>query len=530
MNAIGDGRESDLVDASADSEVTSGRLVRNTVVNGAANAVGALVTAVLTPYLLHRLGPQEFGLWLLALGVTFTNGYLNLADLGFGEATVKQVAEARAAGDRGAAWVTDRVSIVASSTMAVFVVLGLVLGGALAVAAPIVVGVFDVSASLTSTARVLFALMALEIVIELPAAALRAVVEGSQDHARLRLIDAAGRLAWGALAVAVVASGRGVVGLACASLGVAVVRALLTWRAARAAQPGLRVSPRLVRRATVRETTAYGSFVGGLRVLSVVYGQMDRVILGVVAGVAAVAAYEVVFRVQSLAVLVLTLVSPIVMPAAAYNAARADTRRQRELYLRGTRYGSAVAVPVIVSAMLFAEPLLRAWVGAEYAHLAGTARLFLVFSLLATANQVGIPMLIGQGRVRSVLALQTLGVGVNLAVSVALVGRYGVKGVVAGTVAGGAVVWLPYLRVLLAAFGASSAEWFTRCVRPLVVPTAVQVAFGWAVLRAMGGSGSLVVVLATFGVACALSVGVFVAGMPASERAHMAGALRRALR
>lgn len=523
-NAIGGPPESDRADAAPPGEVTSGRLVRNTVVNGGANAVGALVTAVLTPYLLHRLGPAEFGLWLLALGVTFTNGYLNLADLGFGEATVKQVAEARATGDHG------RVSVVASSTVAVFVALGLVLGGALAAGSSFVVALFDVSPALASTARVLFALMALEIVIELPAAALRAVVEGSQDHARLRLIDAAGRLAWGALAVVVVANGRGVVGLACVSLGVAVVRAMLTWRAARAAQPGLRVSPRLVRRAALRETTSYGSYVGGLRFLSVVYGQMDRVILGIAAGVAAVAAYEVVFRVQSLAVLVLTLVSPIVMPAAAYNAARGDAERQRELYLRGTRYGVAVALPVIVAAMLFAEPLLRAWVGDDYAHLAGTARLFLVFSLLATANQVGIPMLIGHGRVRRVLALQTVAVGVNLAVSIALVGRYGVRGVVAGTLAGGAVVWLPYLRELLATFGASAGEWFARCVRPMLVPTALQVGCGWLALGVLGDTGGIVAVLAAIGVSCALSLGAFVAwSMPASERSHMAGALRRAI-
>lgn len=525
-NAIGEAPESDrdAVLADAPSEVTSGRLVRNTIVNGGANAVGAIVTAILTPFLLHRLGPQEYGLWLLALGVTFTNGYLNLADLGFGEASVKQIAEARAAGDG------EQVSIVASSTTAIFVAIGLALGGALALGSSAIVAVFDVAPALESTARVLFALMALEIVIELPAAALRAVIEGSQDHARLRVIDAAGRLLWGGLAVTVVARGHGVLGLAVASLSIAVVRSMLTVRAAKRVHPGLRVSPRLVRRATVRATASYGSFVGGLRLLSVIYGQMDRVILGVVVGVAAVAAYEVVFRVQSLAVLVLTLASPIVMPAAAYNAARADLHKQRELFLRGTRYGIAVAVPVIVAAMMFAEPLLRAWVGEEYAHLAGTAQLFLVFSLLATANQVGIPMLIGHGRVRRVLALQTVSVGVNLAVSLALVDRYGVKGVVVGTLAGGVVVWLPYLRELLATFDATASEWFSRCVRPVLVPTAVQLALGAAALRVMGGTGNLVVVLAVIGIGCASSLAAFAAwGMPTGERAHMAAALRRAV-
>src|SRR3954451_21945228 len=96
-DALGTG--AGLPDDDHPSEVTSTRLLRNTIVNGLANGGTALITIALTPYLLHHLRTESYGLWALALGLTFTSGYLALADLGISDAAVKLIAEAQAAHD-----------------------------------------------------------------------------------------------------------------------------------------------------------------------------------------------------------------------------------------------------------------------------------------------------------------------------------------------------------------------------------------------------------------------------------------------
>src|SRR4030081_3196178 len=101
MSSTGSG-EAHLRPASATnpigSEVTGGRIPRETLGTGAANVSGALVTIVLTPFLLHRLGAEQYGIWLLALSLTFSSGYLALADLGLPSAAIRFIAEARAIG------------------------------------------------------------------------------------------------------------------------------------------------------------------------------------------------------------------------------------------------------------------------------------------------------------------------------------------------------------------------------------------------------------------------------------------------
>ena len=229
--------------------------------------------------LLHSsesLGAEEYGLWILALSLTFTSGYLALADLGFAEAAVKLIAEARAAGSE------RRISEVASTTIAIFAVLGIIIGGAVALLAPALVSLFGVPNSLVGTARFLFAVMALEVTIELPSAALRSVLEGVQRYSWLRSIDVAGRVLWGLAAVVLVQRGYGVVSLAVAMTLVTVLRASLTLIATHRAVNGLELRPRCVKRSVFRGTAAYGSFVGGLRFLSVVYSQMDRLIVAIV--------------------------------------------------------------------------------------------------------------------------------------------------------------------------------------------------------------------------------------------------------
>jgi O-antigen/teichoic acid export membrane protein len=504
------------------SEVTSGRLLRNTLANGLANASNALVTAILTPFLLHRLGTEQYGIWLLALGITFSSGYLAFADLGLSDAAVKFIAEARALGS------TRVVSQVASTTIAVFAAVGLVAGAAGVLLTSVLVRIFDVAPHLVGAARLVFVLVALQVIVELPVTALRAVVEGAQRYAWLRTLDVGGRVAWAGLVILALSQGHGVVSLAAAALGVTVIQGLATVLVAHHVERGLRLRPSEVDRAVLRRTMSYGSVVGGLRILSVVYSQMDRVIVGVALSVASVATYEVAFRVQSLATLFMVMASSAVLPAAAYNAARADTHKQREMYLRGTKYAIGLVLPITVAAALYAKPIIEAWVGPEYGSVSGAARLFLVIPIFGCVHQVGIAMLVGLGQAKGVLRLQSLAVALNLVLSLLLVRHMGISGVILGTLIGGLVVWGPYLRLLLATFEVGVAEWARRVVLPNLPGVTAQVAVGFATLHWASRSRSLWQV----GLLCAASGCVHLicfaaVGLGREERRHLAARLVR---
>jgi len=509
-----DGDEELVTESPARDHGVSGRRVAgNTMVNGLANVWSALITLALTPFLLTHLGRSGYGLWVLALGLTFTSGYLALADLGLTEASVKYVAEADARND------VEAMNRVASSTLVVFVVLGLLLGGTMWLTAPILVSWFSIPASLHEAAVLLFRLMGLEVLVELPTTALRAVIEGHQRYGWLRLIDIVGRVVWAGLIITVIAGGHGVVALATVTLAVAAARGLAAYAVAHRVAPGLRLRPHFVSRATLREVIALGSMVSGLRVLTVVYAQMDRMIIAAVLTVASVASYEVAFRMQSIATLVLVTASSAIVPAAAYNAMRGDQRRQRELYVRGTKYAMVMTLPVCIAGLLYARALMVGWVGETFSGDATAARLFLIFPLFASINQVGIAMMIGLGRVRRVLLYQVIGVGTNLALSIVLARPWGIRGVVAGTLIGGMVVWAPYLRLLLRTFDVRIGQLVRVAVVPVMIPAMIQIGVGLLTLPLVAQSSSLLVAGMWFATSCALfGAATMVFGLSRDER------------
>ncbi len=150
------------------------KVARNTVINGVSRVAGALGTVILTPYLLHHLGAERYGIWLLALTVTFSSGFLSFGDAGLPVAAIRFIAEARARGDE------REIGAIVSSLLVLYVPLGLVLGGLLVLLASTFVDLFGIRSELAQVSVWVFALAGAQVVFDLPAAAFQAVLQGLQ--------------------------------------------------------------------------------------------------------------------------------------------------------------------------------------------------------------------------------------------------------------------------------------------------------------------------------------------------------------
>ena len=66
----------------ATEEGSGARVVRNTLVNGLGMFAGVAISLILTPFIIDEVGVNGFGVWALALSISFLGGYASLADLG----------------------------------------------------------------------------------------------------------------------------------------------------------------------------------------------------------------------------------------------------------------------------------------------------------------------------------------------------------------------------------------------------------------------------------------------------------------
>lgn len=210
-----------------------------------------------------------------------------------------------------------------------------------------------------------------------------------------------------------------------------------------------------------------------LRVNAVVYGQMDKAILGIFLSTSALAHYDVAARFHSLVLVSMGLVSSVVLStSAALNAAN-DHANLKRLFLLGTRFSVACSVPLALGLMVLARPLLQIWVGPHFVGDAYLVWLFLAYTLFWGMKEVGWNMMIGIGHAPEILRIQLWTTSLNLVTSALATYRFGIAGVLIGTLAGNAVALVCYLYLYLPTIRVSLREFVQEVVTPVYPQAAV---------------------------------------------------------
>jgi O-antigen/teichoic acid export membrane protein len=435
------------------------RAVRTLLAGYAATATTVLLGLFATPYIYDTLGEDRYGAFRVA---TDYLAYVLLLELGIGGAL--QVALARALGegrpDRVAALVRAglRAYLGCAALMAV-VTVGLI------AAAPWLI---PVPARLAPELRVGL-LIALTGLAFFPLGVFRPLTEAAQRgyvvHGTVLLQSV---LTTG-LAVVLAWAGWGLPGQFAAVLGAAVTASLVLTGSAVWNHPELR-------RRTPPDPSAWAELwrlnwpTLGFGLLARVAYLTDAVWVALLVGLKAVAPYALTTRLPALVGVQLAAVSSASWAALAdlYHRGEREVLADRFMQLtRGVAWvGLAVLVPVAAGNRAF----VRLWVGPDAdagplvtALAVGNAWMMSVLSLWGW-------MFLLTGRVHRLLGPMAIGVGLNLAVTVAacrVVGSAGPLVGIAAQLAGVSGWW--YARLLRAEFGFNLRTLFAAAFRPLAV-------------------------------------------------------------
>lgn len=503
-------------------EGSGARLVRNTLTNGAGAVLGVAVFLVLTPFMILSLGAEAYGVFTLALTLSFLGGYAAFTDLGVESATARYIAEARSEQD------AQQVNRLASTTMAFFTGTALLLAPLIAGAAFLLVDLFGVSDELRSQALLCFALTGAQLLFELPARTYFAVMEGAQRFAAFQACEIVRILTQAGLFVLVLVLDLGIGALGGALVLSSAVVLVLAHHIAHRSVENLHLSPRLASRSLLRVLLGYGGALLSLRVLGTLYRQMDRVILGAVMGPRFVTVYEIANKIQTAAQMVQSIAASALVPAAAYARSRPDILS--DMFLRGTAYTLGASLPVVGAVLIFAEPLIRTWIDPSYVDAVTPARLFTGYLLLASVLIVGTTMSTALGHVRFLLKVNAPVVAANVVLSVLLVGPFGINGVIAASVLTYLASFPVQLRFFLRRFNTTLALFARRALLPQLPGLLVQALTAWPLLWLADRSDSLIAAGLLACLSILLSMGAFVTcGLQGEHRAALVKTIREAV-
>jgi O-antigen/teichoic acid export membrane protein len=456
--------------------MTLPRHFRRNVISGYLNTGSvAVIALVTTPILVHGLGLEAYGVWVIVGSLAL---YREILQFGFAKATPKYVAEYSALQDEG------RVRTSIATTFWILAVPGaaaLLLGLGLVAAFPIL---FDLEPSVREAAQVLVAIMVIDLAVSIPCDAFAGTLIGLQRFDLLNWTLIAVAVAQAVAWMIVLAFGGGLVLLGVVTVAARLVGHLWRFLLARRLLPHLSISPRRADRNLVKPAAGLSIWYGIADVSDLLLTRIDTIVVGLVLGVEAAAVYAVGQKLTLVIGQLMVPISSLFFPHASELAAQGDAVRLRETLVTATRVVLGIAAPLSITMAILAGPILQTWVGSGFGDAVPVVILLAAAYATGALSAPGLVMLQGVGRARGPAAIWVSEATLNLGLSLLLAHLIGLEGVALATLlASVATNLLAYLPYVCRQFGIR----FWRFVGSLLArygpPVSAALATGWLMIR-----------------------------------------------
>jgi O-antigen/teichoic acid export membrane protein len=391
--------------------------------------VAALVGLITVPLTVRYLGAERYGLWVIVGSVV---AWLALADLGVGHALTNLLA--RCHGEDRPEEARRHVASAFWLLLAVAAVAGLL--------AWTIWPLVDWASLLNVTspraraeASPAMAVAVAVFLLALPLSLVPKIYGAYQEGSTANLWTVAGSLLSLAGIVAVVELGLGVSWIIVAAAGAPVLAGggSALWLFARR-KPWLRPHPRAVDRASLAALSRGGGMFLVVQVAVMLIMHTDNVIVSLYLGAAAVAPYDVAWRLFQLTILPQAVVFPYLWPAYAEAFARGDHAWIRRTFAANLALAAGSTLILSLALVAAGPAVIRLWAGEAALPPPGLLGWMAAWSVLNATLSAVACLLNGSGRIRGQMVYGMATAAANIVLSVALVQRFGSPGVIAGTV------------------------------------------------------------------------------------------------
>ncbi len=386
--------------------------------------IDAVLGLVMLPFNLSHLGMAVYGVWMLTTSFLV---YFDMLDLGYGGALVRFVARYRAQRDvRALNEVLSTFSLVYAGIGAAAYLFVIVIALNLGLMSKL-------TPAQVETSRTLLLIIGANVAARFIFGVYGGVIVGFQRYHLNNLTSIATSLAVAATNVIVLLSGYGIVALVAATTIVRIL-ALLVYRSnAYRTFPGLSINWASFKRERFREVSGFSVYLLLLDIAYKVNYSIDMIVVGAFLGASAVALWAPAQRLTDLALRLSNQLGDALFPIVVDCDTSQHAARLRRVFLQGTRLSLATVLPIGGGLAVMAQPLMAAWLGAGFAATGSLVQILAFVVIVRVGAATASIVLKGAGMHRRLtLLIMLMGVG-NFALSVALVGSIGLRGVAIGT-------------------------------------------------------------------------------------------------
>jgi O-antigen/teichoic acid export membrane protein len=393
-----------------------------------ASSWGGLGTSIavgffLSPFILHHLGDDAFGLWILIYSFT---GYYGIFDFGIRSSLVRYVSKFQATGDK------QELARLVNTNLFIYSCIGLILVVPTLIGSFYVDRLFHIPPAFLRDARILFLIVGFSLALGFPMGIADGILEGMQRFYLTNWTNTVGMLTRAVLIVYVLRRGFGLLSVALITVTVPLITSAIRGVIAQR----LLVLPfgwKYVSRDSLRRVAKYSSVTFILIVAGRLRFKTDAVIIGTFLSAAAVTHFSIGARLVDYAGETVSSLAQIFTPMSSHFHTIGDYARLRRIFITGNRACALVMLPMTVTMIVMGKSVIEAWVGPRYVSSYIVLLIVLIpttfYHIQSTSNR----MLFGMSLHKS-LAYVVLMEGIaNVILSIVLVRVLGIVGDALGT-------------------------------------------------------------------------------------------------
>lgn len=332
-------------------------ILRAVTTSWVAVMANACVGIFLTPYVLHRLGDEAFGVWVLTTSLV---GYYGILDIGVRSAILRYVSKHKELNQQ------DKVNEVIASAFYYYLGACLLIILATPLSVVPVSRFFSIHSNVLGDFKSLFLLAGLVQGLMLPLIVFASSLEaaGRFDQVYLTTVTC---LALRVVAIIyVLHAGGGLFAVGATTILSQLLSYCIQVPLALRANPGFTLHPKWIRLSVFRNMLRYGSISVGVGMAERMRSYIYPILIARFLSPAAVTIFALPMKILSFPGEGIGTMTEIMNPLSSQLEARNDFRKLRELIQMSVQSAFLLLAPFAAFLFIFGKELLTLWVGPQY--------------------------------------------------------------------------------------------------------------------------------------------------------------------
>lgn len=390
--------------------------ISNAVWNIGWTVWSTVVTFILTPLLISHIGDSNYGIYIL---LTSISGILGILNLGLGEATLRYVAFYYGKND------LQGINRVIGSTYLVYCISGLIGFIALFLGASQLVKLIALNSNDFHLVIILIQISAFGFILNLINGVLDAIPKAMQRYdINTKVVIFQSFLVFVGNLILLFAK-RGILELVLWSAISVLIIISINFIVAKRLIPGVKLYPNFSKEG-IKEVFGYGFFSMLTSILSLVWGQADRLLLGTLVSSSSVAYLSVP---QSIAMRGSTAIGNAGSVLFPKFAANTNNEERKKLYLDATWLLLLATLIIFIPLTILFPKLLFLWVGQEFASKSAMIGQIIALSCMVRGAFIPYDSLFkGIGKPKYLSLLYMLTGMTSLITNLLLIPKFGLRG------------------------------------------------------------------------------------------------------